>query len=448
MRRVAKLICILTAGCVPGLALAGPTLTTIYTFTGGADGGSPGAGLVEGRHGVLYGTTEAGGAGAAGTVFQLAPPRNGAGAYALTTLHSFAGGDDGADPTNIVADRYGNLYGVTSAGGGSSACSGGCGTVFALTPPAPGETNWSETVLHAFSGAADGRFPSGLAFDDDGNLYGFTWGGSGACHAGCGTVYELRRPRHGGSWQYATLYTFANDADGHGPFGIPLIDRAGAIYGIAYSGGTGAATPDACAPFVGCGEVFKLTPPDDDDSTSATWTKSTLWAFDGANGTGAFNSLTMDEHGNLLGLTNEGGTSPACPAVAGAYPAGCGTAFELDRPTSRGGAWSERVIWNFTSDADSAYPADSKLTPVAGGYVASTSGGSTDPIGLYGAIVEFVPPGHGRTAWTEKTLFTFANDANGAVPVGVLLEADGAIYGTTYGYSGPAAAGTVFKLVP
>ena len=38
------------------------TFTTMWTFTGGSDGGTPLAGLVEGIDGNFYGTTTAGGA--------------------------------------------------------------------------------------------------------------------------------------------------------------------------------------------------------------------------------------------------------------------------------------------------------------------------------------------------------------------------------------------------
>jgi uncharacterized repeat protein (TIGR03803 family) len=59
------------------------TLTTIYTFSGGADGGNPGAALVAGPKGSFFGTTEGGGAAGNGTVFRLLPPAGGGGAYAI-----------------------------------------------------------------------------------------------------------------------------------------------------------------------------------------------------------------------------------------------------------------------------------------------------------------------------------------------------------------------------
>jgi uncharacterized repeat protein (TIGR03803 family) len=46
-------------------------LTSLYSLTGGNDGGSPYGGLVQGSDGSFYGTTSGGGQGGAGTVFRL-----------------------------------------------------------------------------------------------------------------------------------------------------------------------------------------------------------------------------------------------------------------------------------------------------------------------------------------------------------------------------------------
>jgi uncharacterized repeat protein (TIGR03803 family) len=78
---------LLTASCALALPVAGraQSFTTVHTFTGGADGGAPYAGLTQAYDGNLYGTTTSGGSSGNGTIFRLVP--NGA----LTTLHSFAG---------------------------------------------------------------------------------------------------------------------------------------------------------------------------------------------------------------------------------------------------------------------------------------------------------------------------------------------------------------------
>jgi len=449
--KIPMLMAALSIAALTPLSASAATLTTLYTFSGGADGANPGAALVPGPRGSFFGTTVNGGASGNGTVFQLIASADGSDKYTLDSLYSFAGGTDGAGPTNLISDGAGNLYGVSNLGGGGAAAACiyngtpvGCGVVFELQPPAEGERAWHETVLHAFSGNDDGFAPSGLTIFD-GKLYGFTWGGSGSCNGGCGTVYELPPPGAGkGGWTYKRLHSFTGGSAADGPFGNPLIDDAGSIYGIAYSGGSTA--PSGCAPFVGCGEVFKLARP---TPWSRDWIKSTVWTFDGLNGTGAFNSLSIDGEGNLYGMTNEGGyPSSNCPAPAGA-PAGCGVAFKLERSRLGDDQWTQQILWNFSGGADSGYPADSALArQLDGNLIATASGTNNAGPGQFGAIVQLVHPDEHQTAWKERTLFTFANDANGAVPVGAVVARKGSWYGTTYGYSGVAAAGTVYRIAP
>ncbi|HEY1637662.1 MAG TPA: choice-of-anchor tandem repeat GloVer-containing protein, partial [Rhizomicrobium sp.] len=96
-------------------------------------------------------------------------------------LHSFAGGFDGSHPqADLFIDSSGVLYGTTTAGG----IGGNMGTVFKIVP------GGKEKVLHAFSGgAADGAQPSGgVIADKQGNLYGLTAGGGAN---GLGVVYKL-----------------------------------------------------------------------------------------------------------------------------------------------------------------------------------------------------------------------------------------------------------------
>jgi uncharacterized repeat protein (TIGR03803 family) len=105
------------------------TLTIIYSFSGGNDGGSPFGGLVADKHGNFYGTTYGAGAHSDGTVFALSPRGN------LTTLYAFTGATDGANPYGGVAtDAHGNLYGTTLNDGANcpNYSISGCGTVFRI----------------------------------------------------------------------------------------------------------------------------------------------------------------------------------------------------------------------------------------------------------------------------------------------------------------------------
>jgi uncharacterized repeat protein (TIGR03803 family) len=173
--------------------------TAIYNFAdGGAEGANPAGSVAFGEGGVLYGTTEFGGASGAGTVFSLTPPAVPGGAWTERVLYSFAGGSDGQAPIAGVAIGPGGvLYGTTFQGGirnATCAVNGACGTVFSLTPPASPTGGWTKTTLHSFTGGSDGYGPyAGVSVAEGGMLFGTTEFG-GACSssaAGCGTVFEL-----------------------------------------------------------------------------------------------------------------------------------------------------------------------------------------------------------------------------------------------------------------
>src|ERR1700722_19844914 len=81
-------------------------LTSLYSFTGGNDGGNPIPGLVQASDGYFYGATYQQGANNFGTVFKISSTG------VLTILYSFTGGSDGGNPDRpLVQGRDGNLYG-------------------------------------------------------------------------------------------------------------------------------------------------------------------------------------------------------------------------------------------------------------------------------------------------------------------------------------------------
>jgi uncharacterized repeat protein (TIGR03803 family) len=164
---------------------SGGTETVLHSFTGGADGVLPEAGLVRDGEGNLYGTTYGGGAFSRGVVFELIRCDTAASGYEFKVLYSFTGGIDGAYPAaGLLRDAAGNLYGTTSGG-----ASGGRGVVFKLGPTG------AEMVLHSFTGGPGGANPvAGLIQDPAGNLYGTTSSGgikSDACNGFCGVVFRL-----------------------------------------------------------------------------------------------------------------------------------------------------------------------------------------------------------------------------------------------------------------
>ena len=164
------------------------TETVLYSFTGGADGSGPLAGLLLDGQGNLYGTTAGGGSLTCdgigcGVVFKVTPKG------AESALYSFLGGTDGATPQSaLIMDGQGNLYGTTYGGGNLSCNGSSCGTVLKVS--ATGE----ETILYRFTGSADGGIPlAGLVMESQGNLYGTTeLGGLTSCGLGCcGVVFKV-----------------------------------------------------------------------------------------------------------------------------------------------------------------------------------------------------------------------------------------------------------------
>lgn len=165
---------------------SGWTLTTLYAFRNTSDGADPVGGLAFDQAGNLYGTTEKGGSGNGGVVFELSPSGGG---WNFTVLHSFTG-TNGPQAT-LTIDAAGNLYGTTYSVGAFQE-----GSVFKLTRTNGG---WTFTDLHDFTGGSDGANPlGGVTLDSGGNMYGTAaYGGieSNNCpsdsNPGCGTVWEI-----------------------------------------------------------------------------------------------------------------------------------------------------------------------------------------------------------------------------------------------------------------
>jgi uncharacterized repeat protein (TIGR03803 family) len=350
--------------------------TALYSFTGGADGAEPRAGVIRDAKGNLYGTTSGGGAANQGVVYKLDAAGH------ETVLHSFTGGADGCGTrAGVIRDSEGNLYGTTEEGG----VAGGLGVVFKL------DAAGQETALYSFPGAAGGTSPEGVIADSAGNLYGTAGGGA----ANWGLVYKLGPAGH-----QTVLYNFTGGADGANPYGGLIRDQAGNLYGTTPAGGSGA------------GVVYKL---------DAAGHQTVLYTFTGgADGGKPYAGVIRDAAGNLYGTATSGGT------------AGAGVVFKLDA------MGHEKVLYNFPTGPDAPSPASGVIRDPAGNlYGASDSGG---PAGA-GLVYKL------DTSGNFTALYSFTGGDDGAYPTGVIRDSAGNLYGAAGGdFQGANSPSVVFKL--
>jgi len=359
-------------------------LTVLYSFSfTGSDGANPLAGVIRDSAGNLYGTTLNGGEFGKGTVYMVDPSGS------ETVLHSFSGAD-GAGANASVILSSGDLYGTTTGGGPSS---NGCGVVYKL------DASGHETVLHSFTGGADGCNPTGgVIRDSAGNLYGTTaYGGT----FNAGTVYKLDT-----SGNETLLYNFTQvpvtngvGLGSPGPTGV-VLDPAGNLYGTTLQGGT-----------TDLGVLFQLTP---------SGHETVLHNFTGyVDGADPFAGLTRDSRGNLYGTTARGGTDYV------------GVVFKL-APTG-----AETVLHTFTfGGADGRNPTAGVVLDSAGNLYGTTLLGGPRGAGI---VYRLAPSG------AETVLYTFIGVKDGFDPGGVTLDSAGNLYGTAQG-GGTHGLGTVYKL--
>ncbi len=400
--------------------------TTLYNFTGGADGGEPAAGVIQDAAGNLYGTASFGGTTFGGVVYKVSPSGQ------ETVLYNFTGLQDGAEPqSGLIRDASGDLYGTTFAGGLM-----GNGVVYKVN------AKGNETVIETFSGDPGGAHSfAGVTPDAAGNLYGTTANGG----VGYGLVYRIAT-----SGEESTLFTFPGVTDGFAAYSTVTRDSAGNLFGTTFQGGVGAngavyeistggtekvlysfkGAPDGALPYAGVvldaqgnlygttnsggaddqGTVYKLTP---------EGVETILHSFTGgADGGEPFGAVTFDAAGNLYGTTNYGGSHFS------------GVVFKLTP------AGEESVVYNFAGGADGAYPAAGVTLDAAGNLYGTTSEGGANFVGTVYKV---------DAAGKETILYNFGVGEGGFFPESpVVLDSAGNIYGTTI--QGGHNFGVVYKV--
>jgi uncharacterized repeat protein (TIGR03803 family) len=368
------------------------TFTTLYRFTGGSDGGNPYPGLIQDAAGNLYGNTFYGGdlncaPGGCGVIFKV----NSTGKE--TVVHAFSGSDGAWQPlTPLVRNKAGDLYGTAENGGfgaifkidtagnetllysfndGSGGCSPVQGLVRGESDTLLGTTaecgssqygtifrfdsSGSFTVLHSFAGSpSDGASPSygHLTSDKFGNLYGITqYGGSSkeCAPTGCGALYKLSK-----KGRLTLLYSFAGGtSDGCYPFGTVVQDKAGNLYGTAFSCGSN-----------NDGTIWKV---------SRKGKEVVLHNFVGGRSDGCNPNagVARDSKGNLYGITNQCGAE------------NYGTLYKLS-------AKGKLTLLHSFDFSDGAYPFGEVLSTDNGAIFGTTYQGGVGP-GWSGTVWSYVP---------------------------------------------------------
>ena len=138
------------------------------------------------------------------------------------------------------------------------------------------------SIVHTFSGGADGAYPSSLIKGFDGNYYGTLGATASGWHGG---IFKMTP-----SGEVTVLYEFLNAADGFSPLNLTEA-RDGTFYGMTMGGGN-----KLCRVYYywgygevadWCGTIFKMTPHrtlNSDGTVTTTYTVTTLHRFNGADG--------------------------------------------------------------------------------------------------------------------------------------------------------------------
>jgi uncharacterized repeat protein (TIGR03803 family) len=168
-------------------------------------------------------------------------------------------------------------------------------------------------------------------------------------------------------------------------------------YGLSLYGASFYSGPSSA---LNCGAVFELSPP---MAAGGAWTGTAIHTFEGApnDGCNSWAVLAVDADGAVYGTTEYGG-SGACSATG---PAGCGTVFQLSPPATPGGPWTQTILYNFLGSSvggDGAFPIGGVVLAANGDLYGTTqAGGNSSDCGT---VFQLTPPATPGGVWTENIL--------------------------------------------
>jgi uncharacterized repeat protein (TIGR03803 family) len=321
-------------------------------------------------------------------------------AQTFTVIHAFTGHADGASPYAGVTILGNTLYGTTSG------YPDDCGTVFQLANTV---SNWLFSTLAVLPHNCGPQ--ARVVFGPDGHLYGTSEVGG---MDNDGTVFKLTPPvgicnTAACYWTVKDLHDFVSGTDGVAPgLGDLIWDQQGNIYGTTIEGGTS-----------GLGTVYELTP------SGNGYTESFLYSFSGPDGAYPYAGLVLDNKGNLFGTAQYGGSI------------GFGTVFELSYVVGIG--WTQHVLYSFQNAGDGENPFGGLIFDSAGNLYGTTLDGGS---GGGGTVFELSPSGN---TWTFKLLYSLSKSYRCGPGETLTMDVAGNLYGTT-ACGGLYNDGSVFRL--
>lgn len=245
------------------------TFTSLHSFANFGPGNSnvggvtpSSLGLAVNASGTIFGTTLGGGANASGVLYSLSSSGT------FTTLRDFeriGNSNNGNEPTGLIVDGNGRLYGSTFIGGNTNT-----GVLFSQDPG--GAVTTGKTPIN---GSLGRNFTGALAVDSAGTLFATTYGGG---TADAGTLVSMSS-----NGTVTKLHDFSGTNSQ--PNWNMAIDSTGTLFGV--SDGT-------------------------DGINSTVWSRTsagvftTLLSFTNVE---IASGLYLDSQGTLFGTTIFGGTS-------------------------------------------------------------------------------------------------------------------------------------------
>lgn len=294
--------------------------TTVVDFanttTGDNRGNFPSAALMNDGAGYFWGTTAAGGANSAGTVFKV-----NASTGVVNTVADFAnattGDNRGGSPTAaLVSDGAGYLWGTTQGGGANAA-----GTVYNVNT----STGVISTVVdfdYFASGDNRGGSPEAALVNDGlGNLWGMTAGGG---VNGLGTIFKINLSS-GAITTYFDFTGYEGSVPGMTPSAEvsrgPLLLTPSGLYGVTAGGGDG-----------GGGEIFAVAFGPQFGSSASSITSSGATISGSANPQGVATSVSVEygtttSYGSTTSSTSLGSGTSSVPFSIGLSSLSSGTAY-------------------------------------------------------------------------------------------------------------------------